>query len=151
MATDASSQLAAISQRLLALQPSQQPVWGRMTAHQMVCHIADGVRVADGSKSATPASNWFTRNVMKRIALMTPFRPPRGIRSPKEVDQLQGGTPPTVFEDDRAEALRLIERFRALPADHSFGPHPLLGPLTREEWLIFHCKHLDHHLRQFGC
>jgi oxepin-CoA hydrolase/3-oxo-5,6-dehydrosuberyl-CoA semialdehyde dehydrogenase len=122
-----------------------------MTAHQVVCHIADAFRVADGSKTAGSVSNWFTRNIMKRIALMGPFRPPRGIRAPKEVDQLQDGTPPTAFEDDRAETLRLIERFRALPADHRFGPHPLLGPLTHREWLIFHHKHLDHHLRQFGC
>ena len=116
----------------------------------MVCHIADAFRVAEGSKDAKSVSNWFTLHVMKRFALQTPFRPPRGISSPREVDQLHGGTSPTVFENDRSEALRLLERFRSLPSGHSFGMHPLFGSLTHEEWLIFHCKHLDHHLRQFG-
>src|SRR5690606_28503039 len=150
MASDYSAELATVAQRLLAMQPSTHALWGRMTAHQMVCHIADSFRVADGSKDAKSLANWFTRNIMKRLALQTPLRPPRGIRSPKEVDQLKGGTPPTVFEADRAETLRLIEHFRALSPDHPFGAHPLFGPLTHDEWLIFHRKHLDHHLRQFG-
>lgn len=150
MANEHSAQLALVSERLLALQPSKQPLWGRMSAHQMLCHVADAFRVAEGSKPASSVANWFTRHVVRRLALQTPLRPPRGIRGPKEVDQLQDGTSPTVFEGDRAETLRLIERFRRLPPTHAFGEHPMFGPMTHDEWLIFHAKHLDHHLRQFG-
>jgi hypothetical protein len=30
------------------------------------------------------------------------------------------------------------------------GAHPSLGPLTRDEWMVWGFRHTDHHLRQFA-
>jgi len=49
--------------------------------------------------------------------------------------------------DDRAEADDLrhaIARFSA--AAGPFPGHPFLGPMTKDEWVRFHCIHAAHHL-----
>ncbi len=53
--------------------------------------------------------------------------------------------PPDLDDRTEADALRkAITRFASvtdpLPA------HPILGPLTRDEWTRFHCIHCAHHL-----
>jgi hypothetical protein len=39
---------AEILTRLRALPPAGVPRWGRMTAHQMVCHLADSFLMVTG-------------------------------------------------------------------------------------------------------
>ena len=39
---------------------------------------------------------------------------------------------------------RAIERFRS--ATGPFPAHPIIGPLSRDEWLRFHTMHAEHHL-----
>jgi hypothetical protein len=37
-------------------------------------------------------------------------------------------------------------------ADHQgdWPPHPILGRLSRGQWMRWGYRHMDHHLRQFG-
>ena len=42
---------AELLDRLARLQPGSTRRWGRMTAHEMVCHLADGFRMAAGVSS----------------------------------------------------------------------------------------------------
>jgi hypothetical protein len=58
---------------------------------------------------------------------------------------------PTDFAADRAELIRLIDWCSSRPAEASWGENPFFGPLTKEEWGALAYKHVDHHLRQFGC
>ena len=39
---------------------------------------------------------------------------------------------------------------RFVQPDTRCGPHQVFGELTRNEWMIWGYRHLDHHLRQFG-
>ena len=41
---------AAILRRIEALTPESERGWGRMTAHQMVCHLSDACRAALGER-----------------------------------------------------------------------------------------------------
>jgi len=46
---------------------------------------------------------------------------------------------------ETVEALRnAVERLAA--HDGPFAAHPVLGPMSREEWLRFHARHAAHHL-----
>lgn len=49
--------------------------------------------------------------------------------------------------DDREQAERLAKEVRRF-ADSAgpFASHPLLGTLTKDEWIRFHCMHAAHHL-----
>ena len=44
--------------------------------------------------------------------------------------------------------LHAMERFAAL--ERIAHPHPVLGRLTRRQWMRWSYLHTDHHLRQFG-
>jgi hypothetical protein len=137
-------------QRLQRLQADSRPLWGQMSAHQMICHLADSFRAATGEKGASPATNFINRTVVKWIALQAPMRWPKGVKTRPEMDQLIGGTKPIEFETDRKILLELIERFTASKRDFLWGTHPLFGEMTELEWLRWGYLHLDHHLRQFG-
>jgi hypothetical protein len=134
-------------ERIARIAPRTPPKWGRMSAHQMICHLNDSFRVATGEKYASPATNLFYRSVIKWIALHTPVTWPRGTPTRPEVEQGRGGTPPGDWECDRAELVALVRAF----ADRTtFAVHPIFGEMSRSDWMIWGYRHTDHHLRQFG-
>jgi hypothetical protein len=119
-----------------------------MNVHQMVCHLNDSFRAGTGEKFASPASNPFSRTVMKWVALRTPLTWPRGVPTRPEIEQGAGGTRPGDWERDCTELRGLILSF---PDRRDFAAqHPIFGAMTAEEWNIWAWRHLDHHLRQFG-
>jgi hypothetical protein len=138
----------ALIRRLRGLEPKSQRRWGTMSPHEMLCHLADAFKGTMGERPFVPASTWFSRHVIKRIALHTPMRWPPGVPTRPEFDQKLQGTRPAVFEADRETASELIRRFAA--PDAHYTSHPVFGVMTREEWLTWGERHVDHHLRQFG-
>ena len=139
-----------ILERLNDLRPDSQRQWGRMTSHQMICHLSDAFKSRLGEKENSSANNLFTRTVVKWIALYAPMPWPPGVKTRPEMDQEIGGTPPEDFERDRAQLVALIERFTAPVKTAEFRPHPLFGYMSEGEWMRWGYLHCDHHLRQFG-
>jgi len=136
--------------RLAALAADTSPLWGRMKAPQMICHLNDSFLTAFGEKKVSSASGLFQRTVMKWVALNLPVTWPKNLATRPEVEQGMGGTCPGDFAGDRAALIRTIERF-CLP-DPSVGrhPHPFFGQMSLSEWMRWGYLHSDHHLRQFG-
>ena len=142
---------AEIVDRLGRLTPDAQRRWGKMTAHQMICHLSDSHLLVMGEKKTVVNSNFFSRTVMKLAALHVPTQWPKGVETVPELDQAAGaGTPPEVFESDRARLLHLIDRFTAPQRDFEFALHPQFDELSEWEWMRWAYLHADHHLRQFG-
>jgi hypothetical protein len=139
-----------IFERLSNVRSDSRRRWGRMTSHQMICHLSDSFKFTFGEKDNSSASNLFTRTVVKWIALYAPLPWPRGVKTRPEMDQETGGTPPDDFEPDRRQLVALIERFIAPAKDVEFPPHPLFGDMSEAEWMRWGYLHCDHHLRQFG-
>jgi Protein of unknown function (DUF1569) len=138
-----------ILRRIGSLTAADQRRWGKMTAHQALCHLSDAFRVALGEKSASPASGIFQRTIMKWVALWGPFHWPHGVPTRPETEQGKGGTPPVEFERDRGELLAIVPRFCDQGPNPSVAHH-LFGRLDRKEWMRWGYLHTDHHLRQFG-
>lgn len=141
---------AEIFERLRRLQPTSQRQWGKMTAHQAVCHLNDSFKCKFGERESTQASSFLTKTVMKWAALKLPMPWPHGVKTMPENDQEIGGTPPLEFERDRQELVAMIDRFCRPPKDLALQPHPYFGQMTEAEWLRWGYLHCDHHLRQFG-
>jgi hypothetical protein len=138
---------AACRERIQRLDPNAAAKWGRMTAHQMVCHLNDSFRVGMGEKYASPATSVLQRTFIKWVALRTPLRWPTGVSTRPEIEQGRGGTPPGEWWSDCAELLGLMDAF----ADRqTFGVHPTFGEMSSRDWLTWCYRHVDHHLRQFG-
>lgn len=135
--------------RLQRLAPDTPRRWGTMTAHEMLCHVADSFRGVLGERSVSKvAAGPVKRRLMRAIALHAPLRWPRGIPTRPEVDPKRLGTRPAAFEADRQQAIALLKRFAAPDAQPHV--HPLFGAMPAGDWMIWGYRHLDHHLRQFG-
>ena len=134
--------------RLGALHPTSPRLWGTMTPHEMLCHLADSFSAVLGERPVSPADTWLTRTVHKWIALHTSVPWPKGVPTRPEVDPKRGGTRPVEFEGDRKTVVDHLLRF--VSPETRFGSHPGFGAMTREEWLLWGYGHVDHHLRQFG-
>jgi hypothetical protein len=139
-----------ILRRLATIRPDSRRVWGEMTPHEMVCHLADSYELAMGDRPMTTTGTLFQRTVIRFVALSTPLPWPRGYPAPPEVAQGVGGTPPEEFKSDVLRLQAAIDRFSRPDRDFEWGIHPYFGVLTPNEWLCWGYRHADHHLRQFG-
>jgi hypothetical protein len=125
---------SAIIARLRALRPDDQRRWGKMTASQMVCHLADSFRAVLGLKAVSMNTNLLKRSVLKWLALNAPLPWPHGYPTRPEMDQQIGGTRPVEFARDggprayrrdlqrQANGLRLASPSRLRRDDYSGVP-----------------------------
>jgi hypothetical protein len=135
--------------RLRTVRPDSAARWGRMSAHQMICHLADAFRMATGAKVVSPASGPLQRWVVKWMALYLPVAWPAGLPTRPEADQMIGGTKPLEFARDVVQVETLLAE---VAAHHPGGwpVHPIFGSMSHRAWLRWAYLHTDHHLRQFG-
>ena len=137
------------AERLRHLRPDSDRRWGTMTPHEMLCHLADSLRVVLGERPQDVRITLFSRTLMKWFALYVPLPWPHGIRTGRTVDPRRDGTLPTEFTRDLAALQEVTARFLARSAAMPM-PHPMFGALSQAEWLRWAYLHEDHHLRQFG-
>ena len=94
-----------ILERLAKVRPNSQSRWGKMSAHQMICHLSDSLRAGLGEKYISPSTNLFTRTILKTLAL----EPLHGWGISQRIQQLSHG----VFEVNPGSlfpAFRRLER-----------------------------------------
>jgi hypothetical protein len=140
-----------IVERIRKLTPDTERRWGKMTAHQMVCHLSDSHLLPMGELKGTDLTSFLNRTVVKFAALRVLTKWPKDTPTVPELDQAAGaGTPPQDFEKDRARLLELIDRYTASPRDFQFASHPMFSEMSEWEWMRWAYLHADHHLRQFG-
>ena len=136
--------------RLQRLRPEARALWGKMNAHQMICHLNDSFSLAMCEKVASEDITILNRTLIRWIALHTPMPWPKGVPTRPEMDQLAGGTRPTEFARDAAALAAAIQRFARQPRTFQFARHPIFGDLTEWEWMRWGYLHPNHHFRQFG-
>src|SRR5580698_5475276 len=136
--------------RLQRVRPETRARWGRMNAHQMVCHLNDSFGVAMSAKTASEDITFLNRTLVRWVGLHTRLPWPKGVPTRPEIDQLAGGTRPTEFARDQAALRVAIKLFAQQPASFLFSRHPIFGELTEWEWMRWGYLHADHHFRQFG-
>ena len=139
-----------LQQRLGRLRPDARRRWGRMSAHQMICHLADAFRMVNGEKWVSTDQTWYNRTLIKWFCLYGPLHWPHGYPTRPELDQRGAGTPPLEFATDVQTVAELMDRFAALREPLEGVPHPVFGPMSEAQWLRWSWLHVDHHLRQFG-
>jgi hypothetical protein len=140
-----------IVRRLDRVRPDTRRLWGKMSAHQMVCHLSDGFRLYMGQKKVAPAGGFYPSKVLRWIALWAPMKWPHGFKTMPELDQQAGaGTLPVEFARDLRELQNLLERFVKQPRDFTWRAHPHFGEMSERDWMRLAYLHADHHLRQFG-
>ncbi len=136
-----------IRERVAHLRAEQKPAWGAMNAPQMVCHLADSLKMALGELPC--ASRWLPIRytpLKQFIIYVAPF-PKSAPTAPELLAR-----PPQTWSADVADLQALVDRFAAEGRDpqRAWPDHPAFGHLSRRAWGVLVYRHMDHHLRQFG-
>jgi hypothetical protein len=116
-------------------------IGGTWTLAQICHHLSLAIRATvEGRTRQMP---WIFRRTIGRVILGRIFRTgrfPEGVQAYPEFV-------PKPDLDARAEAEALRATLRLYAAEHGpFGEHPILGPMSPDDWNRFHCLHCAHHL-----
>ena len=133
--------------RINTLTSDTKPLWGKMTAAQMLAHCQVPLHVALGEKQLKGGlmAFLFGRIAKKQLVKDEPFK--RNL--PTAPSFIVKGD--RNFTEEKTELIDLVQRFGKSDAEEiAKRPHPFFGKMNAEEWNTLQYKHLDHHLRQFG-
>ncbi len=137
--------------RLLAsIPPDTAPAWGKMNLQQMIEHMSDSVRVANGrdlQDCVTPAEH--IPKMQAFVMSDVPFKE-------NTVNKLLPADPLDARFDNVDDAigelkLEIAEFIEVFDQDKQKTiTNPFFGDLNFEQWTALLYKHMLHHLRQFG-
>jgi hypothetical protein len=130
--------------RLERLSPEAKPLWGKMSAPQMLAHLADWMLMAKGELKTAPKNRALSFPPLKQLAIFwLPF--PKGVPTAPELLSRK----PLAWTVERAAVRQHVLSFETLdPA--AWPEHPVFGVMTPRAWCVLGYRHTDHHLRQFG-
>lgn len=134
--------------RINALSADSKPIWGRMTAGQMLAHCNVTYEFVYENKHPKPTGfkKWMLKTFVKNIVVGTkPYK--KGSRTAPEFLMRNEKD----FSSEKSRLIAYIEKTQKLGANHFEGKEShSFGKLTAQEWNNMFYKHLDHHLSQFG-
>jgi hypothetical protein len=136
-----------LHQLLLRLQPDATPVWGKMTPQQMVEHMIDQVKYSYEKLTFVFDVPEEQAKQAKQKWIYTDAQIPPNL--------ILGPLPATNEYSDLQTAVKQL-MLELNNFDQYFIPvgtmvnHGAYGAMDYSEWLIWHGKHLAHHLKQFG-
>ena len=141
------STVAEVKERIGALHPESERVWGKMNVSQMLAHCSAAMESAVGERNP---QRLFIGRLLGPIA-KPDFLSEKPMKRNSPTDKSFVIHDERDFSRERARLLGLIDRFAAAGPDGcTKHPHSFFGPLKAEEWARGTYKHLDHHLQQFG-
>jgi hypothetical protein len=133
-----------LATRLSKVQAGSTPMWGRMSAPQMVAHLADALRMAVGEVPCAAKMSPLRYPPFKQLVVyVLPF--PKGVPTAPELL----ARAPAEWTTEVTELEGLVERIGTRGPAGPFADHPAFGKLSGRAWGALMYKHMDHHLRQF--
>ena len=117
-----------------------------MHAAQMVCHVADQLRVALGELDTAGKPGLLRFRPLRQLFVYWLPWPKGRIETAPEMLT----TMPLEWHDDVSTLHALIEKVGKRAPVVKWAMHPMFGPLSGREWGVLSWKHLDYHLQQFG-
>ncbi len=123
---------------------------GKVSGHELICHLNNSLREICGLQSAAASSNLLLRTLGKWLVLFVIPWPESTPTSDPALSAFVGAQRPTTFEQDYAELVELLKTFERLWQDDNLQPHPVYGRLSRADWGRYMFLHVDYHLTTFG-
>ena len=132
-------------ERIGNLNAHRTPLWGKMTPYQMAKHCVKWEEMHLGKQLYKQSflGRLFGKMALKDMLRDEPMKPNLPT-VPSFVIKDNGNV-----EAEKQKWLMLIREHDQYSPDGFF--HPFFGKLTREQAGVMDYKHIDHHLRQFGC
>lgn len=143
------SNLEVVLSYLDKLDASTKPLWGTMSAQQMVEHLTHTLDLAMGNVEYELKVKPEQYDAMRKFILSDqPL--PRNFQA-----VFAPANPPLQFEEIELAVDDYCEKWLDLEIFFAENPgietmHPHFGPLNFDLWVKLHQKHLTHHFTQFG-
>lgn len=141
--------LEALIFHLDQIRAETTPLWGTMTAQQMIEHLTDGVLTSTGKKiMECPYSG--EKLERSRAFLMGDEAMPRNFKA-----HFVDDSKPLRNESFDLAVDEFVEAWVDFEEHCTEKPeyqhiHPVFGLLSLKEWRWMHRKHITHHFTQFG-
>lgn len=135
-----------LHRRIDRLVPGAPRRWGRMTAHQMVCHLTDSVESAFDEEPEAPGTGPLSRQPLKWLVLNVLPWPRGSMQSPERLTRRR----PSAWPADVRALHDALERLAARDPRAEWPTSDVFGKLSRREWGVLLRTHIHHHLKQFG-
>lgn len=138
----------SLIERINALEPNSKPLWGKMSADQMLAHC--NVTYEMAFENIHPKPGAFKKAILKLLVKSTvvndkPYK--KNSRTAPEFLIVESKN----FVEEKARLTDYLKKTQNLGADYFEGKEShSFGSLTKQEWNNMFYKHLDHHLNQFG-
>ena len=143
--------LKQIENSIEKLLSSSGAKWGKMTAQHMIEHLVFSIRFSNGKMPQNLMVSQEKAANIKDYFLKQNNNFEPGYKIPLLGEEL----PPLVFENlEKAKENLLLDLsefykyFKENPDDKPVNI--IMGPLSKDEWIKMHIKHLEHHFKQFG-
>jgi uncharacterized protein DUF1569 len=134
-----------IHDRVGALACDRRADWGKFTAPQMVCHLADSLKMAMGDLKVAPKALPIRYPPLKQLVVyVAPFL--KGLPTAPELLARE----PREWDNDVADLQLLLARAASARVTDTWPEHPAFGRLSKRAWGVLIYRHMDHHLKQFG-
>ena len=140
--------LSTLTARVNSVTTRSQRQWGTMTPDQMLHHLNLATGSALGYFDLPDESYLLSRTVSKWLLIDLLSEQPKGLLLP-----LTFKIPPTEhfdFEYEKKLLLEIINEACNSKSTSNWGPHPLFGSMSENEWGRLFTTHIDYHLKQFG-
>jgi Protein of unknown function (DUF1569) len=137
-----------LRERILSLSAASTRKWGKMDLQQMLVHCTAQLKLAVGEMTSQMQGPALMRTGLGKWILFSVLPWPKGSMTPIEMKAEANRSLITDIDTGKGILLSYLEKTRNL---ESLKPHPFFGSLNRDEWARLIYKHLDHHLKQFGC
>jgi hypothetical protein len=139
--------IADFVRRVQNLTPDSHRQWGTMLPVHMLHHLNLAIGGALGFYELLDESYWVSRTLWKWILIHWFSEQPVGLLLP-----LNFVIPHDQEFDFVTEQNKLVEILNAAgnATIENYGPHPLFGKMTLNEWGRLSIIHIDYHLRQFS-
>jgi hypothetical protein len=134
--------------RLQRLTPAHAPAWGTMNGQQMARHLGDACEAVLMRRPFASRPRGKPSPLRKFLLLHVLRQMPRGIKA--GADPAGAAVDPADFANDLGRAVTLLHDLAAASPEALVEAHPILGPMSRANWMRWAYMHTDHHLRQFG-
>lgn len=138
----------AVIDRINKLSPTTRPLWGKMSADQMLAHCNVTYEMTFEDKHKKP--NSFTKFMLKLFIKSTIVGDKPYKKNSRTAPQFLI-TNARNFVEEKARLTDYLKKTQSLGEDYFDGMEShSLGKLTKQEWNNMFYKHIDHHLSQFG-
>ncbi len=136
-----------IIQRINRLNVLAKPLWGEMSATEMLlhCNLCNMQILTEGRSNHKTTIKQFLLRIIA-IYLAPDFK--KNIKADERNDT-KGKIDSGLFEKEKEKFVELINLFPKINKELTLT-HPAFGNISTKEWGVAAFKHMDHHLRQFG-